>query len=88
MIKETTFKVVFNLTHGFTEEAVIEDDGLALNDLREDIQRAINDDEYYILYDVVDDKWIVVKAKSIQSFSIKDLGKDGPRLVSEGFMFK
>jgi hypothetical protein len=89
MIKETTFHVKFYLKSGREKQAVIEDDGLSINDLRQSIQTAIDEDDYYVVFNIIDDEWTVIKADRIEAFSIIDAGRDSAKVADwGGFDFK
>lgn len=74
MIEKTMYAIKFYLAHGHVIEIVTEDEGLTKDDFRQDIQTAIDEDNYYIAHDVINDCWEVIKAKCIQAFAIKDVG--------------
>lgn len=82
------FKLKFYLDSGSTVEALIEDEGLSLADVRQDIVDTINDEGIYTLLNVLSNEWIIVQGNKIEAFSIEDLGKEGLKLMQEGFIFK
>lgn len=82
------FMLKFYLDSGSIVEALIEDEGLSLADVREDVVNTINDEGIYTMLNVLDDEWIVVQGDKIEAFSIKDTGEQGLKLAQEGFIFK
>lgn len=89
MISETTFHIRFYFKSGRDKQVIIEDDGMSLNDLRESIQQAIDEDDYYVVHSILDDEWTVIKADRIEAFSIIDAGADSAKVAGwGGFDFK
>lgn len=82
------FKLRFYLDSGAIVEALIEDEGLSLADVRQDIVDTINDEGIYTLLNVMNDEWVVVQGNKIEAFSVKDTGQNGLKYALEGFMFK
>lgn len=82
------FKLRFYISSGSVIEAIIENDGLSLSDVRKDIENSINEDAIYTLLNVLDDEWIVLQGCHIEAFSVKDLGQTGLKVAQEGFVFK
>lgn len=82
------FKLKFCLDSGSTVEALIEDEGLSLAEVKQDIVDTINDEGIYTLLNILNDEWIVVQGNKIEAFSIKDTGQNGLKHALEGFMFK
>lgn len=82
------FKLKFCLDSGSIVEALIENEGLSLADVRQDVVDTINDEGIYTLLNVLSNEWIVVQGNKIEAFSIEDLGQEGLKLAQEGFIFK
>lgn len=82
------FKLRFYLDSGAIVEAIIEDDGLSLADLKQDLIDTINDEGIYTLLNILSNEWIVVQGNKIEAFAIEDIGEEGLKLGQEGFIFK
>ncbi len=82
------FKLRFYLDSGATVEALVEDEGLSLANVKQDIVDTINEEGIYTLLNVLNSEWIVVQGNKIEAFSIKDAGQQGLQLAQEGFTFK
>lgn len=82
------FKLRFYLDSGATIEALIEDEGLSLADVRQDIVDTINEEGIYTLLNALNNEWIVVQGNKIEAFSIEDVGQIDINVAQEGFTFK
>jgi hypothetical protein len=57
-------------------EAVIEDDGLSVVEVKSEIEEMINEDGLYTLKNIINDEWIVLQGSRIDAFGIADLGEN------------
>lgn len=78
-------QIKFYMSSGSVIDAVIESDGVSLDSIRIDIQQTIDNDETYVLHNVIDDSWIVLQGNKIEALNILDLGED---YLTEGFEIK
>lgn len=79
------FQIKLHLSSGSTVEAVIEDDGLSVVEVKDEIEDMINEDGLYTLKNIINDEWIVVQGSRIDAFGLTDLGEN---YLSEGFDIK
>lgn len=82
------FKVSFYLSSGTVLEALIEDEGLLVSDVRDAVDATINDGGTYTILNVLNNEWVIIQGNRIDAFSIQDLGPQGLKLADEGFIFK
>ena len=87
MVEKTMYAIRFYLAHGHVIEIITEDEGLTKDDFRQDIQTSIDDDAFYVAHDIVNDCWEIIKAKAIQAFAIKDVGRDWESNYEEDTFF-
>lgn len=82
------FEFTFHMKGGLTLKVICADDGLSMDEWRNDIEKCIYEELYYTTYDVIEDEWTVINAKKILAFSIKDVGPNYIQQSEEGFDFK
>jgi hypothetical protein len=72
----TFLQLKFYLSLGTQIDAIVESDGVSLDFFRMEIQSTIDNDETYVLRNVIDDAWVIVQARHVLAFSIIDLGEN------------